>query len=244
MVRSNYQCSACVLYYSQILMTIFNMIMNKESLEWVLLTLVVVGLVGLGVLIVNQGTQLNQVSYAVSTATSKIEDLATQRKNQQIVPKAQAPQSVLTTLTPGPSQPQQTPSSTNILVADYRVAQTEITIQDRDVQVDNVGCPVIKHDENEFGSFTASKPVQYQVDGYAICQITETSPGDNGGIVRNDTFAMKKNGHLVSVVLHVVYAPKDYPELVGMPLFDLSKYQSQIQATAIGMADLLNNLGR
>ena len=221
------------------------MIMNKESLQWVLLAVVVLGLVGLGTMIVNQGTQLNQVSRAVVTATSKIEDVAEQqRADQQVSQKAVIPAPTPTIPTQVPAQPEQTPPPTKVLNADYRVAQTEITIQDRDVPVDKNGCPVIQHDENEFGDFTAGKPVQYQASGYSVCQITETSPGDNGGLVRNDILVMKKNGHSVAVTFHVVYAPKNHPELGNMPLFDLGKYQNQIKETAVGIADYLNSLGR
>ncbi len=73
-----------VLFYSQILVTIFNMIMNKENWQWVLLTLVVVGLVGLGAMFINQSSQLSQMAQSLNMVASKVQELA-QTRNAPVV---------------------------------------------------------------------------------------------------------------------------------------------------------------
>lgn len=71
--------------------------MNKETVQWLLLALLVVGFVGFGVVVMNQGVQLTNISTALVALNTKIENIPQPSSNtNQAAPAAAVPSATVT----------------------------------------------------------------------------------------------------------------------------------------------------
>ncbi len=83
-------------------------IMNKEQLQWIVITLIIVGLIGVGGMVMSQSSQLNQVSRSLMSISSQVQDLS-QRSTVAAAPPVQqvAPTSAPAVVAPIVSPPTQ-----------------------------------------------------------------------------------------------------------------------------------------
>ncbi|MFH1620844.1 MAG: hypothetical protein ABIB04_02045 [Patescibacteria group bacterium] len=89
--------------------------MNKENWQWLLLALVGVGLIGFGALIINQNSQLMQVSKSLTLIGTQLQDLSQRQASLEILQRQTAEQN-LEPLAVLPSATDTTPtvSATNL----------------------------------------------------------------------------------------------------------------------------------
>ncbi|HWQ99790.1 MAG TPA: hypothetical protein VN397_03015 [Candidatus Methylomirabilis sp.] len=99
------------------------MIMNKENWQWLLLALVVVGLVGLGTMFVNQGSQLSQMAQSLNIVASKVQELA-QTQNAPVVT-----QPVVTTEPTAVPQVPSAPSDDHKVITQKTVSWNGVAVQ-------------------------------------------------------------------------------------------------------------------
>lgn len=68
--------------------------MNKETVQWLVIALMAVGFVGLGLVMLNQNTQLVQVSRSLTAVNAQLQDLSQRQREAATVPAPKVNQPV------------------------------------------------------------------------------------------------------------------------------------------------------
>ena len=92
-----------MLSYAQLYYSPMKISMNKEQLQWLVIALVAVGLIGLGLMTLNQNSQLSQMARSLSAVASNVQELAQARNSPALQP------TTMTEPTPTPQIPTNSP---------------------------------------------------------------------------------------------------------------------------------------